>query len=56
MHAFEDAGALSHGADLRWPRGYPSFFAGRGLADIGMRVAPQYVGDGGPARTSGGSR
>ncbi len=23
-------------------------FAGCGLVDIGMRVAPQYVGDGGP--------
>lgn len=48
MRAFEEAMRLSHGADLRWPRLLPARLAKAGLECIGMRMFPQYVGDGGP--------
>lgn len=47
MNAFERYLALSHGADLRWSRRLPARLAEVGLVDVGMRVFPQYVGDGG---------
>jgi SAM-dependent methyltransferase len=47
--AYEEALARSHGADVRWPRRLPALLQGVGLDEIGMTLAPQFVGDGGAA-------
>ncbi|KAA8886243.1 methyltransferase domain-containing protein [Nocardia colli] len=47
MRALEQVMAISHGADMRWPRRLPALLTASGVTDIGMRVTPQYVGDGG---------